>query len=229
MTNERLIETEWRHLKYAPRNVKAGQLALAAERGDYAEYLRLKPRVKPVNVVGANLETLLMAAAAGGEARIVADVIAEGVEVNAREQKEGRTALHFACLLGRPEAAAALLAGGASAEERDRMGDPPLRAALQADKELRPPPSLKAVAEVMVAAGAELTEVRANSSSFYLIVLKGFVDLALAAVGQGALRALPSGHRPVLALDAARRRGCVDVQSKEYRRLQRKLREAEFS
>jgi uncharacterized protein len=84
---------------------------------------------RDLTVADAQGQTLLMAAAAAGHARVVAQLIAAGAQPDRRDQA-GRTALFYAAERGRDDALAALLAAGADCNAADRNGDTALHVAI---------------------------------------------------------------------------------------------------
>ena len=132
-----------------------GELRGLRERGGRLLYTRDEPELDPPEPVvatfrriaelelpitlatephpGSQLEggaTTLMAAAYAGVRDGVADLLARGADVNARDV-EGQTALMYAANAGNAEAAEALLTGGADREARDAQGSTALMFAAQ--------------------------------------------------------------------------------------------------
>ncbi len=90
--------------------VKANPIWFAAYSGDYSVYKLIKDKSSKVhfNHKDAVGVTLLMAAAMGGNSKIVDDLIANGAEVNAGDQFNA-TALHYAAAYNHPEVVTTLL------------------------------------------------------------------------------------------------------------------------
>ncbi|HET6472335.1 MAG TPA: ankyrin repeat domain-containing protein, partial [Pseudomonadales bacterium] len=84
---------------------------------------------RDVAVADEHGETLLMAAAAAGHARVVAFLLAAKLDANQRDNAR-RTALFYAAEEGRDAIIDALLAAGANPNVSDRNGDTPLHVAI---------------------------------------------------------------------------------------------------
>jgi len=68
-----------------------------------------------------------------GTAAVIADLVAQGAELNATMDKTGETSLHLAARYARADAAKRLLDAGADANSQDNTGRTPLHAAVAAD------------------------------------------------------------------------------------------------
>lgn len=68
-----------------------------------------------------------------GTAAVIADLVAQGAELNATMDKTGETSLHLAARYARADAAKRLLDAGAEANSQDNTGRTPLHAAVAAD------------------------------------------------------------------------------------------------
>jgi Notch-like protein len=66
-------------------------------------------------------------------AAVIADLVAQGAELNATMDKTGETSLHLAARYARADAAKRLLDAGAEANSQDNTGRTPLHAAVAAD------------------------------------------------------------------------------------------------
>ena len=75
------------------------------------------------------IDSLLLVAARGGNKAAVASLIAQGAEVNARDDKLGMTPLHDAAFRGHKEIVELLIAHGAAVDARDEPGRTPLHCA----------------------------------------------------------------------------------------------------
>jgi len=64
---------------------------------------------------------------------VIAELIAQGAELNAVTDKTGEASLHLAARFARADAAKRLLDAGADANEQDNTGRTPLHAAVAAD------------------------------------------------------------------------------------------------
>jgi Notch-like protein len=68
-----------------------------------------------------------------GTAAVIADLVAQGAQLNATMDKTGETSLHLAARYARADAAKRLLDAGADANAPDNTGRTPLHAAIAAD------------------------------------------------------------------------------------------------
>uniref|UniRef100_A0A0A9W2B0 Neurogenic locus Notch protein n=1 Tax=Lygus hesperus TaxID=30085 RepID=A0A0A9W2B0_LYGHE len=68
-----------------------------------------------------------------GTAAVIADLVAQGADLNATMDKTGETALHLAARYARADASKRLLDAGAEANSQDNTGRTPLHAAVAAD------------------------------------------------------------------------------------------------
>ena len=68
-----------------------------------------------------------------GTAAVIADLVAQGAELNAAMDKTGETSLHLAARYARADAAKRLLDAGADANSQENTGRTPLHAAVAAD------------------------------------------------------------------------------------------------
>jgi ankyrin repeat protein len=66
-------------------------------------------------------------------AAVIADLVAQGAQLNATMDKTGETSLHLAARYARADAAKRLLDAGADANAIDHTGRTPLHAAIAAD------------------------------------------------------------------------------------------------
>jgi hypothetical protein len=91
------------------------------------------PTSDPVSFCNQQRHTLLHLATILGFQRLVAFLLIHDIDLNARD-RNGFTALHFACLNGRVSIARALLEAGAASFVRNEMGKTPLDLAIEADQ-----------------------------------------------------------------------------------------------
>lgn len=68
-----------------------------------------------------------------GTAAVIADLVAQGADLNATTDKSGETSLHLAARYARADAAKRLLDAGADANSQDNTGRTPLHSAVAAD------------------------------------------------------------------------------------------------
>lgn len=68
-----------------------------------------------------------------GTAAVIADLVAQGADLNAAMDKSGETSLHLAARYARADASKRLLDAGADANSHDSTGRTPLHAAVAAD------------------------------------------------------------------------------------------------
>jgi len=68
-----------------------------------------------------------------GTAAVIAELVAQGAELNAGMDKSGETSLHLAARYARADAAKRLLDAGADANSQENTGRTPLHAAVAAD------------------------------------------------------------------------------------------------
>jgi beta-lactamase regulating signal transducer with metallopeptidase domain len=98
--------------------------------------LTARAQTKP-SKAETNLPQTLHQAAAAGDKEPVQKLLAQGVDVHAKD-KDGRTPLHSAAWYGRKDVAAVLLAQGANINEADGSGQTPLHLAANFDGKLLP-------------------------------------------------------------------------------------------
>jgi Ankyrin repeats (many copies)/IPT/TIG domain len=91
------------------------------------------PASDPVSFCNQQRHTLLHLATILGFHRLVAFLLVHDIDLNARD-RNGFTALHFACLNGRVAIARALLEAGAASFMRNKVGKTPLDLALEGDQ-----------------------------------------------------------------------------------------------
>jgi hypothetical protein len=87
----------------------------------------------PISFCNQQRHTLLHLASILGFHRLVAFLLVHDIDLNAQD-RNGFTALHFACLSGRVAIARALLEAGAASFIRNEMGKTPLDLAIEADE-----------------------------------------------------------------------------------------------
>lgn len=84
-------------------------------------------------VRGAGLDTGEEEDESDGTAAVIADLVAQGADLNATTDKSGETSLHLAARYARADAAKRLLDAGADANSQDNTGRTPLHSAVAAD------------------------------------------------------------------------------------------------
>lgn len=105
-------------------NKKVGDLALAAAKGDTAEVQALLAAGYDVNQANEYGSTVLMTAAATGQAEVVRALLNFGAKVNAQQKDSKLTPLLFAVWnVDNTDVVRALIESGADLEAKDRSGD----------------------------------------------------------------------------------------------------------
>lgn len=99
----------------------------------------------------------LQDAAISGNIEQVKHLLSKGVNVDAKDEKHGATALHWAAVKGHKDVAKLLLTRGANVNAKNRGGDMPLHLAVAFCH--------KEVAELLIANGADVNETRKEGSS----------------------------------------------------------------
>lgn len=84
-------------------------------------------------VRGGGLDTGEEEDESDGTAAVIADLVAQGADLNATTDKSGETSLHLAARYARSDAAKRLLDAGADANSQDNTGRTPLHSAVAAD------------------------------------------------------------------------------------------------
>ena len=84
-------------------------------------------------VRGGGLDTGEEEDESDGTAAVIADLVAQGADLNATTDKSGETSLHLAARYARADAAKRLLDAGADANSQDNTGRTPLHSAVAAD------------------------------------------------------------------------------------------------
>lgn len=84
-------------------------------------------------VRGGGLDTGEEEDESDGTAAMIADLVAQGADLNATTDKSGETSLHLAARFARADAAKRLLDAGADANSQDNTGRTPLHSAVAAD------------------------------------------------------------------------------------------------
>lgn len=84
-------------------------------------------------VRGGGLDTGEEEDESDGTATVIADLVAQGADLNATTDKSGETSLHLAARYARSDAAKRLLDAGADANSQDNTGRTPLHSAVAAD------------------------------------------------------------------------------------------------
>jgi len=103
----------------------------AVDKGDFNTIISLldgHPELADLRSAGGR--TALTAAASGGQKMLVKNLLELGAQVNMKDRKEYRTALHYACLNGHDDAVDLLLARKADVNSTDREMATPLHLAL---------------------------------------------------------------------------------------------------
>jgi ankyrin repeat protein len=137
--------------------------------------LTARAQIEPPKARSNSPQTLHEAAAAGNLEQ-VKKLVAEGADVNAKDE-DGRTPLHSAAWYGREDVAAVLLAHGANINEADGSGQAPLHLAMSFGG--------KPVPELLLAQGAQINA-RDNAGNTPLHAAADHPDLLELLIAKGA-------------------------------------------
>jgi|GEM_PF-2129917 len=134
-----------------------------------------EPEEMPPGPVVA-IDSPLLVAARGGNKAAVASLIAQGAEVNARDDKLGMTPLHGAAFRGHKEIAELLIAHGAAVDAGDKGGRRPLHWAAQNGH--------RDMVELLIAKGANVNA--PDKSGHTPVVLASTPEIAKLLLDKGA-------------------------------------------
>jgi uncharacterized protein len=194
-------------------NYGVSPLALAAKNGN-ANIIGqlLKAGADPddtINYVNAD-ETPLMHAARAGSVDAVNMLLLAGAKVNARENWNGQTALHWAAAEGHAAVVEALIAGGADIRQRSNAGSTPFMFAVRKG-------DMGAV-KAFLAAGADVNEKRVDRATPLLVaILNGHEDLVDLLLEKGADPNAEGGSTDLSVQGSKARPITITLQTPSYR------------
>lgn len=163
----------------------------------------------------------LHVAARWGDLDQVGQFLSKGADINARDEGEGNTPLHWATVAGNNAIAELLIAKGAEVDAKNDNGNTPLSLATVTDDE--------PIAQLLIAKGADVnTKNNKRTTPLILAAFTGHKDVAQLLIAKGAKvdaknkkgitplsAAAATGHRDVAALLIAKGAD-VNVEDKLY-------------
>jgi len=157
----------------------ATPLSLACTNGNPAMVAALLDAGANTNTAAPSGETPLMRCARTGSAEAVKALLSHGAEANAKDNELGQTALMWAVAQKHPEAAQALIEGGADVHAHSSGGFSPLLFAARVGDTKS--------AELLLAAGANVNEVGPQGMTpVVLASASGQEDVGILLLGKGA-------------------------------------------
>lgn len=157
-----------------PENEYSRRAVEAAEKGE----LELLKLLFDAGLDSKDSTDLLLAAAKGGQTKIIEYLISKGAQVHATGDS-GQTALHAAALHGRLEVVEQLLKAGASVDVPDNQGYTPLHAAVRGGS--------AGIANRLITAGGSVEAIsREGKTPLHLAAESGSVELTLLLISSGA-------------------------------------------
>jgi ankyrin repeat protein/WD40 repeat protein len=152
-----------------------------------AVQLLLKAGANPNIDYGSDENILREAAAKGCSAEIVGALLDAGARVTSN--KDGWTALHYACRAGSPKMVEALLKAGAAIDAKNKFGDTPLHRAAGDETTQEARESKAECARILCERGAPLESRNNRGKTPYEAALANDMHEVAAAIDQAAKRA----------------------------------------
>ncbi|MBI3894419.1 MAG: ankyrin repeat domain-containing protein [Acidobacteria bacterium] len=188
----------------AANNYGATPLWLACSNGSAAMVEKLLKAGANPNSALLSGETGLMTTASIGSMDVLKLLVAHGVDVNAKEPREGQTALMWAVQEKHPEVVRMLIEGRADVHARSKSGFTPLLiAAREGDLDS---------AQSLLAAGADVNEATPEDGNALTVASsRGQEKLAMFLLEKGADLNVVNGKEGFTALHYAAGRGRIDL------------------